>query len=114
MTCRAFVDPDYKPPFTKEENYEELFKKYYECKLKEGKTKRARLAWREFNIYFKNEDRQKLSEFLYDEATGFYLHTPTEMYYDSNSAVYYDPKKKRCYQYNYTSSRYYRSHFAHR
>eukprot|EP00029_Vermamoeba_vermiformis_P013255 TRINITY_DN8171_c0_g1_i1.p1 TRINITY_DN8171_c0_g1~~TRINITY_DN8171_c0_g1_i1.p1 ORF type:complete len:589 (-),score=117.38 TRINITY_DN8171_c0_g1_i1:59-1825(-) len=82
----AFVDLDYVPPFTKEENYEELFKKYYEWKLL--------------------EDKQKLPEFIYDQATGFYLHTPTEMYYDSNSAVYYDPKKRRCYQYNYTSNSY--------
>jgi pSer/pThr/pTyr-binding forkhead associated (FHA) protein len=80
------VDLDYKPSFTKEENYEELFKKYYECKI--------------------IEDKQKLPEFLFNESTGFYLHTPTEMYYDTNSAVYYDPKKKRCYQYNYTSNSY--------
>ncbi len=36
MTLRPFVDLDSVPTFVKEENYEELFKKYYEWKIIEG------------------------------------------------------------------------------
>lgn len=52
-TCRAFVDLDYKPSFTKEENYEELFKKYYECKIIEGKPNNSALFECKFNIFAK-------------------------------------------------------------